>query len=324
MKHFQASFLTLLSLPLALTLACGQVPKAEDKTPDTAPANTDAGGNSGSDTGTTASTAPNTTPPKTETNSDSNPDIIVPRLPGTINPTPVSKNVIRQAKGLQAADIQKAVDQFRADLGGANNLGAVGTQLQGHREINWDGVPADKSAPNLFPGDFFKARGALFSSPCDQLQVSAKAQDSTEVLFANINPSFSKIFKAFSPEKLFAALGSRIIDVTFTIPGSDEPASVQGFGSVFTDVDLQGSTTMEFYDVFGSRIMTVPVPAVAHADGSQSFVGVKFNDGQEISKVRIIMGNVALTNFVSERNGKDVVAADDFLYSEPKSLPRRL
>jgi|GEM_PF-1802357 len=323
MKHFQTSFLTFLSLPLALTLACGQIPKAEDKAPDTAPTNTDAGRNSANDAGTTPSTAPNTTP-KNETNSDSNPDVIVPRLPGTINPTPVSRNVIRQAKGLQAADIQKAVDQFRADLGGANNLGAVGTQIQGHREINWDGVPADKSAPNLFPGDFFKARGALFSSPCDQLQVSAKAQETIEVLFSNINPSFSQIFRAFSPEKLFAALGSRIIDVTFTVPGSDEPASVQGFGSVFTDVDLQGSTTMEFYDVFGSKIMTVPVPAVPHTDGSQSFVGVKFNDGQEISKVRIIMGNVALNNFVSERNGKDAVAADDFLYAEPKSLPRRL
>lgn len=316
MKKFQASFLAFFSLPLALTLACGQLPQT-----------TDSENNPADNAGNTSNNAPGN-----PTSTDTQPAPTGSTNPGTtLNPTPTpqipapARNfVIRKAQGPQVADIQQAVDQFRLDLGGANNLGAVGTQQQGHREINWDAVPADKSAPNLFPGDFFKARGAIFQSPCNQLQVSAKAAESNEVLFSNVNPAFSKLFKAFSPEKLFTALGSRVIEVTFTVPGSDVPATVKGFGSVFTDVDVERQTRMEFFDLSGSKILTVAAPAVAHADQSQSFVGVKFTDGTEISKVRIIMGNVALNDFVSEQHGKDAVAADDFLYAEPQAMLGRL
>jgi hypothetical protein len=154
--------------------------------------------------------------------------------------------------------------------------------------------------------------------------VSAKAAETPDVLFANVNPDLAQLFKAFSPEKLFAATGSRVIDVTFTVPGSDDPATVTGFGSVFTDVDLAGHTRMEYFDLSGRKILTVPVPAVPHADQSQSFVGVNFTDGTLITRVRIIMGNVTLDHFTSERHGADAVAADDFLYAEPQAAPLRL
>lgn len=313
MKKLPTSFIALMSLPLVLTLACGRQSNDSDNTPGTKPGNTAADSNPAAPS---TSAAPSVSPQTGTTTLTPTPS---PQLPA-----PAGRLVIRQAKGRQVADIQKAVDQFRQDLGGANNLGAVGTQAQGHREINWDGVPADKSAPNLFPGDFFKARGAFFESPCSQLQVSAKAAESSEPLFSNVNPAFSTLFQAFSPEKLFAALGSRIIDVTFTVPGSNEAATVTAFGSVFTDVDLEGHTRMEYFDFLGRKVLTVPVPAVAHANQSQSFVGVKFTDGTLIGKVRIIMGNVALNDFVSEKNGKDAVASDDFLYAEPQAMPLRL
>ncbi|HYX33914.1 MAG TPA: hypothetical protein VE954_12430 [Oligoflexus sp.] len=316
MKKNQTVFVALMSLPLLLALACGQGQTDDNENTD------NNAGNSANNT--PAPTSPNATPTPVPT---------VTPAPGTLSPTPspippapapVENVVIRQAKGRQAADIQQVVDQFRLDLGGVNNVAAVGTQAQGHREINWDGVPADKSAPNLFPGDFFKVRGALFSSPGNQLQVSAKAAETPDVLFANINPALSKLFKAFSPEKLFAAPGSRVIDVTFTVPGSNDRATVTAFGSVFTDVDLAGHTRMEYFDLSGRKILTVPVPAVAHTDQSQSFVGVKFTDGTLITKVRIIMGNVTLNDFSNEMHGDDAVAADDFLYAEPQAEPLRL
>jgi len=224
--------------------------------------------------------------------------------------------VVRRDKGVAAADIQDTVDLYRKDLGGVNNVGAVGTQPEGHREINWDGVPAAQSAPNLFPGDFFKARGILISAPCDQLQVSAKVGES-DVEFGNLNRLLPKLFSTFSPEKLFAPLGSNILEMTFTVPGSLEPATVTSFGAVFTDVDLKNVSKIEYYDQKGRNILTVPVDAVANSNESLSFVGVKFTDGRRIAKVRITNGNVNLGYFNGEGHGKDAVAVDDFLYGEP-------
>src|SRR6476660_1278940 len=73
--------------------------------------------------------------------------------------------VVRQATGANAAAIQAAVDQFRADLGTLNpNNGQ--SFASGRREINWDGVPDNLSAPHFMPNDFFNVnspRGVVFS-----------------------------------------------------------------------------------------------------------------------------------------------------------------
>lgn len=228
--------------------------------------------------------------------------------------------VVRTDKGLSVADIQDTVDLYRADLGGVNNLNAAGTQAQGHREINWDGVPADKSAPNLFPGDFFKTRGLLISAPCNQLQVSSKAAESSLVEFGNINAKLPALFTSFSPEKLFSPLGSNIVNLTFTVPGSDEPATVTGFGTVFSDVDLAKLSKIEFFNEQGKNILTVQAEAVPYSNESLSFVGVTFKDGQKIAKVRITNGNVPLSSYAGESKTKDLVVMDDFLYAEPQAI----
>ena|ERR1700730_6743753 len=83
------------------------------------------------------------------------------------------------ASGPDAAAITPTVNAFRTDLGtlNPNVAGSFGT---GRREINWDGVPANFSAPNLLPNNFFNVnspRGAVFSTPGIGVEVSANAAD---------------------------------------------------------------------------------------------------------------------------------------------------
>src|SRR2546428_198969 len=49
-----------------------------------------------------------------------------------------------------AGDITAVVEQYR-NLLGANNGGEPGSRGTGRREINWDGVPDELSAPNFLP-----------------------------------------------------------------------------------------------------------------------------------------------------------------------------
>src|SRR5690348_8431357 len=73
---------------------------------------------------------------------------------------------VRTGTGATAADITATRDAFRTDLGGGTTAGANGSFGGLRREINWDGVPANFSAPNMLPPTFFNVnspRGVLFS-----------------------------------------------------------------------------------------------------------------------------------------------------------------
>jgi len=230
--------------------------------------------------------------------------------------------VVRSAAGASAADIQWAVDRYRADLGGGvNNLNALGTQPSGHREINWDGVPAIISSPNEFPGDAFRSRGILMGSPGVKLEVSTNQSEAEQAipLFGNLNRKFPKLFDAFSPEKIFAPVNSVVTELSFVVPGSDDKATVKGFGAVFTDVDLANISKIEYFDVRGAWLHTEWVKAVAGKDKSSSFVGVSFRNGKTIGKVKLTSGNIILASKTKENSWNDAVALDDFIYGEPQA-----
>jgi hypothetical protein len=131
------------------------------------------------------------------------------------------------------------------------------------------------------------------------------------------NPSYSA-FPVFSPLRLFSAVGSNITDATFTVPGFPSvPAFVRGFGVVFSDVDVMGSATLEFFDVHDNPLGSAfSAPAF---DGGLSFLGVQFDAGEAIGRVRITSGNVAPGP--DDSMTTDVVLMDDFLYSEPQAVP---
>src|SRR5262249_46688201 len=154
---------------------------------------------------------------------------------------------------------------------------------------------------NNMPPDFFNnnsPRGAVFSTPGSGFQVSMDDDnppdaDPDQVRFDNINPTYSSQFSTFSPQRLFTALNSNVYDVSFFVPGTNIPATVSGFGAVFTDVDNAGSTSLQLFDQNGDLIMIRDVLATRGSQ-SQSFLGISFTDGTRIAKVRVTSGNAAL------------------------------
>jgi hypothetical protein len=232
--------------------------------------------------------------------------------------------VIRVAAGANPAAILTAVDQFRADLGGANN-GVGGSFINGRREINWDGVPDGMAEPNALPFNFFNVnspRGVVFHSIANiggnhQFRVSASAASGTAVRFGNIDASYSGIFQTFSAERLFHGRFSNEIEIMFFIPGTGIPATVSGFGAVFCDVD-SSNTFIEYYAPDGNKISGSSLNV---ANNGLSFIGTSFNAGERVAKVIIRLG---LSNLQSGNldglNGVDVVAMDDFIYGEPRAM----
>lgn len=227
--------------------------------------------------------------------------------------------VITSASGPNAAAISAAVASFRADLG-TLNPNVAGSAASGRREINWDGVPDALSAPNNLPANFFNAnspRGVVFSTPGSGFQVSANA-GVAPVEFGNLNAAFPQIFTTFSAQRLFTALGSNVLDVNFFVPGAATPATTSAFGAVFTDVDFANGTSLQFFDASNVSLGTpFFVPAFA-GDETLSFLGVRFNAGEQIGRVRITSGSGALTSPISDLG--DAVAMDDFIYAEPLAV----
>lgn len=222
-----------------------------------------------------------------------------------------------EASGANPSDIQSSVDSFRAFLGANNGVG--GNFTTGRREINWDGVPDAFSAPNLLPANFFNKnspRGVVFFTLGSGFQVSADSDnpDNAQVRFGNIHPEFPAIFSTFSPERLFTALDSPVTEVLFFLPGLPFGATVKGFGAVFTDIDSDNSTKIEYYDVNGKLLFSRYVLPGKTNKGSLSFLGVGF-DSPKVFMVRITSGNRIL-----KTPANDVVVMDDFIYGEPQSI----
>lgn len=229
------------------------------------------------------------------------------------------------------------IASFRADLGGGSNgVGACSPApcTTGRREINWDAVPGGLlgfSSPNAFPGNFFngttgvqpapRIRGATFSTPGTGFRVSA-TDFSGEATFGSPGAEFD----AFSGDRMFASLGSNITDVRFSVPGSPaEAASVRGFGVVFSDVDYTGSASLEFFDLSDTSLGLFNVKGVfptangQNSQGSFSFLGVSFNAGERVSRVRIISGSHGIDGTYVGLD--DAVVMDDFIYAEPQAIP---
>lgn len=229
------------------------------------------------------------------------------------------------AIGADADAIRADVNAFRDAIGELNQPHPI-NHLDGRRQINWDAAPDGVSAPNGFAGDFFnadffpRARGIAFTTPDGEngFQLSATAASGEGIEFENIDPSYSSEFSVYSPERLFTALDNNVVDVRFYNPANpSEPALVDSFGAIFTDVDLADSTSLRYYDADDNLVYTLEVPWFAGQE-YLSLAGAIFDEAC-ISRVRITAGNIGLKWGIQDGvAGYDVVAMDDFIYGEPQ------
>jgi hypothetical protein len=232
-------------------------------------------------------------------------------------PPPPPPPVVVSASG----DLTAALTQFRTVLG--DPLNTTPNQTAGRREVNWDGAPAAVTNNNTFPLDFFNStdpavgnarkRGLQYVGAVNSLRLDSSS-------FVEIDPSYADNFKAFSAKKAITSINSNITEIEFRVAGTTTPASVKGFGVVFSDVDQDNYTTIQFYD--GNKSLGVfKAPTRSDANG-HSFLGVQFpND--KITRIKITAGNGTLgvgVKDVSNGGNKDLVVFDDFFYSEPKAL----
>jgi hypothetical protein len=220
-----------------------------------------------------------------------------------------------QASGADFASIQPVVDAFRTSVssGGVNNGNTVGSLPDGRREVNWDGGGAAANAAQFAsPMNTFNAggttRGLVSTTPGVAFEISGQPLPE----FGEINATYPAIFQPFSAPRLFSPLGSNVMDVLFFVPGTSIPASIFGFGAVFVDVDLSSTSSLEFFNLANVSLGTFFVPTF---NNGLSFLGVTFTDA--IGRVRITTGNTALGP--NDGGGTDVVALDDFIYSEPQA-----
>jgi hypothetical protein len=238
-----------------------------------------------------------------------------------------------------APAIATVVNNFRAALGNPDNLNAPGIPPLpgGHREINWDGggINFGTAAVTPFLG-FQNIRGATFTTPgigLTQTPLTTPLIPPAPVVdiipggvvqgsLADINPQYAAIFTTFSPLRLFTPVGSNVGDnvteATFSIPGSGgtSPATVSGFGAIFADVDLATATSIQYFLTDNTSFTAFAPPN----NNGLSFLGVFFNAGEQVSRVRITTGNTPLGLGLSDLNGDlvDVVVMDDFIYGEPQ------
>lgn len=232
----------------------------------------------------------------------------------TLSATAFAGAITFSGSAASTAGIQATVDAFRSALG-ANNGAAATPFAGGRREINWDGIPNASAAPNNMSPTQFQGRGVVFSTPGTGFQVSANA-GVAPIQFDNLFAGNSTIFEPFSAQRIFSPVGSTITDVTFVAPGSTTAASTSAFGVVFLDVDFVNLTSLSFFDLGNNLLGTFFAPAIT-GNETFSFLGVQFNAGERVGRVRITAGDVP----ISLPGCADCVAMDDFIFAEPQAVP---
>ena len=220
------------------------------------------------------------------------------------------------------ASIQSTVNLFRSTLGNPNNGNAPGPLESGRREIDWDDAGATTATASGTPFNGFQnIRGALFTTGSGGTGFLQTPPNDPALL--SINPTYGTTFNFFSPHRIFTPVGSNITDVTFSVPGTSGaiPATISGFGAVFTNVNLPNTSRLEFFDQNNHLLLNESVAQGTVPKGSLSFLGAVATAGEKISRVEITTGTTALGPSDNPAAGVNVVAMDDFIYSEPRAVP---
>jgi hypothetical protein len=218
------------------------------------------------------------------------------------------------------ANTTTAFNDFRAAIGGGSR-------------ITWDGVKLDGTDAN--PNTRVIASGSTVEIPIDRFRnVGAIYADPYAVSgdgFATVNPGTAGQFTAFTPSNTFAMFDpndgqfvDRFIEQTFVLPGTNTAAVTSGFGAIFTDVELAGTSSIEYLGSQGVSLGKFDVPV--GASGETQFLGVLF-DQPIIEKVVLTLGTNALFSFDGTAfksfgpenlaGGIDLAVTDDFAFATP-------
>jgi hypothetical protein len=212
--------------------------------------------------------------------------------------------------------ISDEVDDFRILLGDPlnNTTGVTG----GRREISWDGLPDDLVGQPL-PLRLFNPLGpnAPVSMQRGLAYIAGGQFKISNENFKEVNADGITELIPFSGNKLFANVSENDWEIEFEVPGQQVGASVLGFGAVFTDVDVENSVSLEFFNQDKS-LGKYYVPK-RQGENPHSFLGVYFHKGDAITRIavshpaKLIDGNKDISNGGPD----DLVALDDFFYDEP-------
>lgn len=211
-------------------------------------------------------------------------------------------------------DINPVLNRFRTQLGALNNTPGFTT---GRREINWEGVP-DSLMGLKMPNDFFNPTAAGSPVARQRGLVYAGADNAvvSKTNFAEINATASTEFSAFSGTKTFAVTNAALWPVNFRVAGQNTEATIQGLGIVFSDVDKDNSTFIEYFN--GERSLGKFFVPAHNITGSFSFLGVFF-PFEQVTHVKV--GHEGTVSGggkdISQGGTNDLVILDDFIYSEP-------
>lgn len=223
---------------------------------------------------------------------------------------PAVESVVFSAKG----DISAKLGEFRTQLGVLNTTTG---QTTGRREINWEGVP-DSLMGLRMPGDFFNPTSAGAPVALQRGIVYLGSSDAvvSKTNFADVNTQAAAEFSAFSGSKTFAVTNAIQWPVNFRVAGQTTPATIKGFGAVFSDVDKSNSTYIEFFhDDRSLGKFFVPAYEVSP---KFSFLGVYFPSE---TVTHIVIGHEGKLSDggkdVSQGGTADLIVLDDFIYSEP-------
>ena len=224
--------------------------------------------------------------------------------------------IVREGTGATAAGLNFSVLLMRQDLGGDYN-GEGKSYTSGYREVTWDDLPAGINSNQL--SEYYNTvspRGIVFNP----VQQGNLTNPPNLAISSNGFAGYHGSLISYSGSTIFSPVALNHLDITFRIPGTKIPASVAGFGVIFSDVDFTGTTWVCLYDEAGRLVHTiVPGPK----SGGLTLVGATFTDGTRISRVSMRLGMQVLHSQDMGDNQwfeSDKVAIDNVMYSEPRAI----
>lgn len=222
-----------------------------------------------------------------------------------------------------------AFNSFRTATGGAagSRIGWDGVRLDG-TDVNPNTQVIDSGKTVAIPIDRFRGAGAIFGDP---YAVSGEG-------FASLNPDTAGAFPAFSPNNTFAMFDTvdgqfedRLIEQSFVLPGTSTVAGTRGFGAIFLDVELAGTSSIEYFGkgAGGRRVSLGKFDVPVGQNGEPQFLGVVFNN-PVIAEVVLTVGTHALFSFDGTNLSSfgpedltrqiDLAVTDDFVFARPETL----